>query len=48
MIICLHFLHKSLKHYLILDEEIELLKWLGLYEQKPKDGYFLFRVRIRN
>jgi len=30
----------------IPEEEIELLKWLGLYEQKSKDGHFLFRVRI--
>ncbi|KJS21136.1 MAG: ferredoxin--nitrite reductase [Clostridiaceae bacterium BRH_c20a] len=30
----------------ISKEEIELLKWLGLYEQNSKDGHFLFRVRI--
>ncbi|WP_128896814.1 nitrite/sulfite reductase [Longirhabdus pacifica] len=30
----------------IPEEELNRFKWAGVYEQKPKDGYFMMRVRI--
>lgn len=30
----------------ITPEDMNLFKWAGVYEQKPKNGYFMMRVRI--
>ena len=38
--------YASLGYDSIPKEEIELFKWLGLYEQSPKDGHFMLRVRL--
>ena len=29
-------------------EFIDLFKWYGLYQQRPKDGYFMMRIKIPN
>jgi len=29
-------------------EYIDLFRWYGLYQQKPKDGYFMLRIKIPN
>jgi sulfite reductase beta subunit-like hemoprotein len=30
----------------ISEDDMERFKWLGVYQQKPKDGYFMMRVKI--
>ncbi|MCI1751249.1 nitrite/sulfite reductase [Megasphaera cerevisiae] len=30
----------------ILPEDMGLFKWAGLYEQKPKNGFFMMRIRV--
>lgn len=32
----------------VLESDKILLKWSGIYEQKPKNGYFMMRVRINS
>ncbi|MEI7025629.1 nitrite/sulfite reductase [Paenibacillus sp. y28] len=32
----------------ITPDDMNLFKWAGVYEQKPKDGYFMMRVRINS
>lgn len=32
----------------ITPEDMNLFKWAGVYEQRPKDGYFMMRVRINS
>ncbi|WP_099467163.1 nitrite/sulfite reductase [Konateibacter massiliensis] len=32
----------------ITPEDMNLFKWAGVYEQKPKNGYFMMRVRINS
>lgn len=32
----------------ISEEDQVLLKWAGIYEQKPRDGHFMMRVRINS
>ena len=30
----------------ITEDDMLRFKWAGVYEQKPKDGYFMMRIRI--
>lgn len=30
----------------MLPEDIELLKWAGVYAQRPKNGHFMLRIKI--
>lgn len=32
----------------IPEDELNRFKWAGVYEQKPKEGYFMMRVRINS
>ena len=30
----------------IEDDDFERFKWIGFYQQRPKDGYFMMRIKL--